>query len=214
MTLEHQYLMQEVDNLRIYEYLKERLRDAGFSTCRIRRLPVQTVIEVVVDRPGLVIGPAGQNIKNLTRELEEKFGLKNVRITVLPVEVPELDPSIMAWRIARAIERGIHFRKVAFWALSRILEAGALGAEIRISGKLTSERARTETFREGYLLKSGQPRQIYLREAVYHLLLKPGVYGIKVSILPPEAKAAEYPIEPPSPQRAEEAKSPEEQASK
>lgn len=67
------------------------------------------------------------------------------------------------------------------------MEAGGAGAEIIISGKLRTERARFEKFRDGYLPKSGDPANRNLREAVMHVQLKPGMYGIRVRILPPNA---------------------------
>jgi small subunit ribosomal protein S3 len=67
------------------------------------------------------------------------------------------------------------------------MEAGALGAEIIISGKLRTERARYEKFRAGYIPKSGEPPLRYLHRAELHVQLKPGIFGIKVRIMPPDA---------------------------
>lgn len=68
------------------------------------------------------------------------------------------------------------------------MEAGALGAEIIISGKLRTERARYEKFKAGYLPKCGDPAIKYMRKAEVHVQLKPGIYGVKVRIMPPDAK--------------------------
>jgi small subunit ribosomal protein S3 len=68
------------------------------------------------------------------------------------------------------------------------MEAGALGAEIIISGKLRTERARYEKFKAGYLPKCGDPALKYMRKAEVHVQLKPGIYGVKVRIMPPDAK--------------------------
>jgi len=68
------------------------------------------------------------------------------------------------------------------------MEAGAMGVEIIISGKLRTERARSEKFRAGYLPKSGDPAMKYVRTAVTHVQLKPGIFGVKVSIMPPNVK--------------------------
>jgi len=104
---------------------------------------------------------------------------------VVEVQNPELNAKIMAYRIARAIARGVKFRRAALIGLARIMEAGARGAEIVVSGKLTSERARTEKFTAGVIYKSGKPREELVDEATIHVLLKPGVYGVKVRIMPP-----------------------------
>ncbi|MBS7621694.1 30S ribosomal protein S3, partial [Candidatus Bathyarchaeota archaeon] len=108
--------------------------------------------------------------------------------SVSEIEVPELNPYIVATRIASALQRGVHFRRAGFWALNQVMEAGALGVEIIISGKLRTERARYEKFRSGYLPKCGDPALKYMRKAEVHVQLKPGIYGVKVRIMPPDAK--------------------------
>ena len=174
--------------LKIDEYLKKRFDKAGYGGVSITKTPLGTQVVIYATRPGLIIGRGGQVIKKLTEELREKFGLENPQISVAEVEVPELNPHIMASRIAYVLKKGVHYRRAGFWALRRIMEAGALGAEIVISGKLRTARARYEKFRAGYLPTSGDPAQKYLRKAVVHVQLKPGIFGIKVTIMPPEAK--------------------------
>jgi small subunit ribosomal protein S3 len=97
------------------------------------------------------------------------------------------------------------------------MEAGALGAEIIIRGKLRTERARYEKFKDGYLPKSGNPALTNLREAVLHVQLKPGMYGIKVRIMPPGAtfpdqikmiETAQEPAPPEKPEAAKETQQP------
>ncbi|MBS7641598.1 MAG: 30S ribosomal protein S3 [Candidatus Bathyarchaeia archaeon] len=179
---------EDIKKASIEEFLKDYLKDAGFGGVSILTTPLGTRVTLYVMRPGMVIGRGGQNIMMLSKMLEEKFGLENVQIAVADVPKPELDPYIMACQIAAAMERGIKFRRAAYWALNRIMSAGALGVEIKISGKLTSERARTEAFRAGYLPKSGDPAMKNVKTASVSVLLKPGIYGIKVSIIPPEAE--------------------------
>jgi len=174
--------------MRLEEYLAEKYSDAGFGGVTITETPLGTYVVLHVMRPGRIIGRHGMGIKELAEELETRFGLKNPQITVVEVEVPELNPHIMASRIASALERGVHYRRAIFWALRRIMEAGALGAEIVVSGKLRSDRSRFEKVTAGYLPKAGEPAMKYVRKATVHVKLKPGVYGVKVRILPPGAE--------------------------
>jgi small subunit ribosomal protein S3 len=139
-------------------------------------------------RPGSVIGRSGETIRELAKILEEQFKLSNPQISVSEIEVPELNPYIVASRIAAALERGVHFRRAGFWALNQVMEAGALGVEIIIGGKLRTERARYEKFKAGYIPKCGDPAMKYMRKAVVHVQLKPGIFGVKVRIMPPDAK--------------------------
>lgn len=151
----------------------------------ITRTPLGTNIVVYAMRPGIIIGRGGATIKNLAVSLEAKFGLPNPQVSVAEIEIPELNAQVMASRIMSTLQRGIHFRRAGFWALTQIMAAGALGAEIIISGKLRTERARKEKFREGYVPKSGEPSIRYVRRAVVHTQMKPGIFGIRVSIMPP-----------------------------
>jgi small subunit ribosomal protein S3 len=138
-------------------------------------------------RPGRVIGKRGRTIKDVTARLEKDLGIPNPIVTVVEVEVPELNPRIMASRIADALERGVHYRRSIYWALRRIMDSGAIGCEILIKGKIRSDRSRFEKVSEGYIPKSGHPSTKYLKSATAHVKLKRGIIGVTVSIIPPDA---------------------------
>ena len=188
MSSTKHFIEDSIKKAGVDEFLWKEFERAGYGGVEITRTPLGTNIVIYAMRPGMIIGRGGATIKNLAKILEEKFGLSNPQISVAEIEVPELNARVMASRIASALRRNIHFRRAGFWALSRIMEAGAMGAEIVISGKLRTERARSEKFRDGYLPKSGDPAMKYVQTAVTHVQLKPGVFGIKVSIMPPNVK--------------------------
>lgn len=131
-------------NMELDEYLKETLRETGYGGVDIQKTPIGTRITLYVTRPGLVIGRKGSGIKDLTSKLEQKFGLNNPQISVMEIEVPELNPQIMANRIAQLVERGTAFRRASMWTINTVMGAGAMGVEITIAGKLRSERAHFE----------------------------------------------------------------------
>lgn len=187
MSAARHFIVEGVKKMAIDEFLESELSRAGYGGVDITKTPLGSRVTVYAMKPGLVIGRRGMNIKELSRLLEEKFGLTNPQIAVAEIEVPELDPRIMAGRVASALQRGIHFRRAGFWALNRIMEAGALGAEISIRGKLTSRRSRNEKFRAGYMPKTGDLTRTLLRVAVMRVKLKPGMLGIQVKIVPPDA---------------------------
>lgn len=181
------FVSAAVKRTEIDEYLSLRLRDAGYGGVDIAKTPLGVRITVQAMKPGLVIGRGGETIRGLSFELGEKFGLSNPQISVSEVPIPELNPYIVASQIAQAVQRGIHFRRASFWALERVIKAGALGVEISLRGKLTSERSRHEKFRSGYLPKVGDAALRNLRSAVLNVQLKPGLWGIGVTILPQES---------------------------
>ncbi|MEM2463462.1 MAG: 30S ribosomal protein S3 [Candidatus Bathyarchaeia archaeon] len=188
MAVVKHFISKSKKRAEIDEFLQKKLEKAGYGGVNIAETPLGTHIVIYAMRPGLVIGRSGETIRELAKTLEEKFGISNPQISVSEIEVPELNPYIVATRIASALERGVHFRRAGFWALNQVMEAGALGVEIIISGKLRTERARYEKFRAGYLPKCGDPAMKYMRKAEVHVQLKPGIYGVKVRIMPPEAK--------------------------
>ena len=131
----HKYFVREnARKAEIDEYLGEDLKRAGYSKVEMTKTPLGTRVVIYAAKPGLVIGRRGQSIRDLTKVLEEKFGVENPQISVATIEFPELDPKVVASQIAMALQRGIHFRRAAYWALQRTVEAGALGVEIAIRG--------------------------------------------------------------------------------
>jgi len=182
------FIGESVKKAEIDEFLRNEFEKAGYGGVGITKTPLGTHIVIHAMRPGLVIGRGGETIRELAKVLEEKFQLSNPQISVAEIEIPELNAYVVASRITSALKRGVHFRRAGFWALNQVMEAGALGAEIIISGKLRTDRARYEKFRAGYMPKSGDPATKYMKKAELHAQLKPGIYGVKVRIMPPEAK--------------------------
>ena len=169
-------------NLELDEYLAATLKDAGYGDVDVQKTPIGTRITLYVTRPGLVIGRKGTGIKDLTTRLEEKFGLTNPQISVLEVSVPELNPKIMCNRIAQLIERGTAFRRAAMWSMNTIMNAGALGVEVAIAGKLRSERAHFEKHSSGVIPKSGDLAEKIVRIGTTSVLTKMGLMGIQLRI--------------------------------
>jgi small subunit ribosomal protein S3 len=169
-------------NMELDEYLSATLKDAGYGGVDVQKTPIGTRITLNVTRPGLVIGRKGIGIKEITSKLETKFGLTNPQISVMEVQVPELNPKIMCNRIAQLIERGTAFRRACLWTINTISNAGALGAEVTISGKLRSERAHFEKHSVGILPKSGDIADKVVKVGVTHVLTKMGLMGIQLRI--------------------------------
>ncbi len=175
-------------NAEIDEFLQRKLERAGYGGVNLSKTPLGTHVVVYAMRPGLVIGRGGETIRELAAVLEQNFKVANPQISVSEIEVPELNAFVVASRVTSALQKGIHFRRAGFWALNQVMEAGALGCEIVISGKLRTERARFEKFRAGYFPRCGEPALKYMRKTEAHVQLKPGMFGVKVKIMPPDAK--------------------------
>lgn len=188
MSIVRRIIKNNIERLKVDELLAKEYEQAGYGGITLTKTPMGAQINLYAMRPGRVIGKRGRAIKAASERLEKELGLPNPQITVIEVEVPELNPAIMAARIANALERGVHFRRSIFWSLRRIMDSGALGCEIILKGPLRSARSRFEKVVEGYVPKSGEPALRNVKKATIHVKMKRGTLGVTVKIVPPDAK--------------------------
>lgn len=182
--------------MELNEYLSSSLSEAGYGGAEVQKTPIGTKITLFVIRPGLVIGRKGSGIRDLTTRLEQQFNLENAQVSVTEVTKPELNPHIMANRIAQLIERGTAFRRASLWTINTIMGAGAMGVEITISGKLRGERAHFEKHSAGTIPKSGKVAEEVVRSSTNSILTKMGLVGIKLKISLKEETHLDFDLSP------------------
>jgi small subunit ribosomal protein S3 len=181
-------------NMELNEFLRSSLSEAGYGGAEVQKTPIGTKITLFVIRPGLVIGRKGSGIRELTTRLEQQFKLENAQVSVTEVTKPELNPNIMANRIAQLIERGTAFRRASLWTINTIMNAGAMGVEITISGKLRGERAHFEKHSAGTIPKSGRIADEVVKSSTNSILTKMGLVGIKLKISLKEENRLDFDI--------------------
>ncbi|MBW9221186.1 30S ribosomal protein S3 [Methanothermococcus sp. SCGC AD-155-M21] len=184
--IEREFIKENVMETLVDEYLKSKLPRAGYSYMDIKKTPVGTRITIFAEKPGFVIGKRGRMVKELTETIAKEYGVDNPQIEVKQIENPDLDPEIVAQKIASSLERGMHFRRVAHSAVRRVMGANAKGIIVIISGKLTGERSRTEKFMDGYMKHCGEPSEALVKKSHKLAKLKLGVIGVTVKIMPPD----------------------------
>ncbi len=186
---EKKFVTFKKEELGVREYIKKELGKAKVSDVTIEYTPVGEKIIVSTSRPGLVIGKRGEKIDELTTVLKKRFHLDNPHIKIEEIIQPLLDAQLVADEIAMMLERqgSLKFKVIAYKMLQQIMKSGALGAEIVLSGKLPSDRARRWRFSQGYLKKTGDPAKVVL-SAQSQATTMPGVVGVQIRILPPNAK--------------------------
>ena len=176
------------DEYTLREYVRNSLGKGKVSRVKIAYTPVGEKIIISTNKPGLVIGRGGERIDELTKILKKKFKLENPHVEIDEIQNPEFDAQLMADDIALSLERfgPLRFKVISYRTLQRIINAGALGVEIRLSGKLPGSRAKTWRFAQGYLKKTGDSAKVVDRaQAVAQT--RPGTVGVKVAILSPDA---------------------------
>ncbi len=188
MADEHQFIENGLQRSQIDEFFEEELGRAGYGGMEVAKTPMGTQIVLKAEKPGMVIGKGGENIRKVTTALEEKFNLEDPQIDVQEVDEPDLNARIVADRLANALERGWYFRKAGHTTIDRIMESGALGAEIVLSGKVTGARSRVEKFNRGYIKHNGEPAEEIVDEGQGVAVMKLGTIGVTVKIIPPNAE--------------------------
>lgn len=188
--IERKFVAQKMKEFQIEEFINQNLKNVGHSHTKMLKTPLGEKIVIYASRPGLVIGRKGQNIRQLTKTLKKKFELENPQIEISEIENINLDAQVMTERIVDSLERfGTQkFKGIGHRVMGDVMDAGALGIEIIISGKVPSSRAKSWRFYSGYLKKCGDIALVGVNKAYATAQLKTGIIGIKISIMPPDIK--------------------------
>ncbi len=186
MTMEYKFIDDAEIKLNISKYLGKELDKAGFSRVDIQKTPMITRISVHVLNPGRVIGRAGKSINELTDAIKNKFGINNPQISVIEVDNKMLEPLLVAKDLAFKLERSMNPRKIIEYTLKNIMDNGAMGAEIVLSGKLAAKGARSRVIRKsiGYIPKAGAVTDL-VNTGHATAYPKYGAIGVYVRIVPP-----------------------------
>jgi len=189
MTGERTFIRENTNRVLIKEFLIKKIEGAGFGGMNIQRTPMGTRINILVERPGMVIGKGGRKIKELTDAIRDNFKVDNPQIEIEEAGAKaSLNAQIMAEKLAEALERGWHFRRAGHSTVRRIMDAGAKGCQVIIAGKLTGARHRTEKFTEGHVKYCGETARQVMNTGYAVAKLKAGILGVKVRIMKPDAK--------------------------
>ncbi|KFM20549.1 30S ribosomal protein S3 [Marine Group I thaumarchaeote SCGC AAA799-D07] len=192
MTQVQNIIKDNYNMMLLNDYLRKEIKDAGFSHVVVSKTPVGTKVTLYVTKPGIVIGRKGGNIKALTDKLESDFGLKNPQIAVEEITIPELSPNVMCNRMAAHLERGTAFRRATMWTLQQVMNSGAMGVQITVSGKLRGDRSAFEKHTAGILPRAGHHAKVVVNEDIAHVQTPMGLIGIRIRIAKKENVIPEF----------------------
>ncbi len=188
MASERKFIRENTKKALLKQYLIKEIEGAGFGGMNIQRTPIGTRINLIVERPGMVIGKGGSKIKALTAQISEKFDVDNPQIEIEDAgNKAALNAQIMSEKLAEALERGWHFRRAGHSTVRRIIGAGAKGVQVTIAGKLTGARHRTEKFTQGHVKYCGETAKEVMDIGYSVAKLKAGVLGVKIMLMRPDA---------------------------
>jgi small subunit ribosomal protein S3 len=181
--MKQHFVNQAIKEVEIEEFIKTQFPQGDYSSTELQRTPLGIKIVIYTNKPGRIIGKGGKNINDMTEAIKQRFNLENPQIDVKMIRNPNLDAKIVAKQIASALEKGYNYKKIGNLTLKRIIDAGAVGAQIIISGKLGGGKGMTGKFVEGYLKHCGQPAKELVDYGFEEAQTKPGKIGVKVRIM-------------------------------
>ncbi len=181
--IEKTFVENGIKKAKLEEYLEKELKRANYSHIDMTRTPTSTHITIYAEKPSLVIGRGGHRIKKIIKAFEEDFGIENPQVDAQELDEPDMDAAAVAKNISGWLEKGGHPKRVGNTYAHRVMDGGAVGVQIEISGKLSGSRGRTEKFIEGYVKKCGNTAKEFVDSAYEVAVTKPGTLGVKVMIM-------------------------------
>ncbi|CAN0334587.1 unnamed protein product, partial [Phaeothamnion confervicola] len=143
------------------ELLTRELAEDGYAGVEVRVTPLRTEIIIRATRPQNVLGEKGQRIRELTSVVQKRFSFPDGAVELYAERVAKrgLCAQTQAESLKYKLLGGLAVRRACYGVLRFIMESGAKGAEVVVSGKLRAQRAKAMKFRDGYMIKSGRARE-------------------------------------------------------
>ena len=184
----HKMIRRNVDRQLVREYLLKETERAGFGGLTFNRTPEGTKVTLRAEQVGRVIGRRGKVIHDLQRRLHEDFDLDNPQLEVEEIEESRTNAQVMASRLASSLERGWFFRRAGHSTVQNIMDAGARGCIVILSGKITGARHRVEKFQKGHIKYCGETALELMDVGFSTAVKKLGTIGCTVRIMRPGTK--------------------------
>ncbi|HJO42756.1 MAG TPA: 30S ribosomal protein S3 [Candidatus Thalassarchaeaceae archaeon] len=179
---------RNIERQLVREFLLRETERAGFGGLEFNRTPEGTKVTLQAEQVGRVIGRRGKVIHELQRRLQEDFNLEKPRLEVNEIEEPRLNAQVMASRLASSLERGWFFRRAGHSTSQNIMDAGARGCLIILSGKISGARHRVQKFQKGHIKFCGETALEFMDEGFSTAVKKLGTIGCTVRIMRPGVK--------------------------
>lgn len=167
------------------EYFTRELAEEGYSGVEVRITPTKTEVIIRATHTNAVLGENGRRIRELTSLVQKRFKFAPGNIVLYAERVQErgLSAVTQCESIRYKLLNGLAIRRAAYGVVRYVMESGAKGVEVVVSGKLRAARAKSMKFSDGFMIHSGQPVKDFIDTATRHVLLRQGVLGVKVKIM-------------------------------
>merc|ERR1711865_22632 len=167
------------------EFLMRTLAEDGYAGCEVRVTPIRTEIIIRATRTREVLGEKGRRIRELTSVVQKRYGFPENSVELFAERVENRAACAMAQAesLRYKLLGGLAVRRACYGVIRFIMENGANGVEVIVSGKLRAQRAKGMKFKDGFLISTGEPKKHYIDSAVRHVAMRQGMLGVKVTIM-------------------------------
>lgn len=187
ISKKRKFVADGVFKAELNEFLTRELAEDGYSGVEVRVTPTRTEIIILATRTQSVLGEKGRRIRELTAVVQKRFNFPEGTVELYAEKVATRGLCAIAQceSLRYKLLGGLAVRRACYGVLRFIMESGAKGCEVVVSGKLRGQRAKSMKFVDGLMIHSGNPVRDYVDTAIRHVMLRQGVLGIKVKIMLP-----------------------------
>jgi small subunit ribosomal protein S3e len=187
ITKKRKFVADGIFKAELNNFLMRELAEDGYSGVEVRKTPTRTEVIIMATRTQNVLGEKGRRIRELTSVVQKRFNFPENTVELYAEKVGNRGLCAVAQceSLRYKLIGGLAVRRACYGVLRFIMESGARGCEVVVSGKLRGQRAKSMKFVDGLMIHSGEPVNDYIQQAVRHVLLRQGVLGIKVKIMLP-----------------------------
>ena len=171
----------------LLQLFSRQLAEDGYAGLEVRVTSATIEIIIKATRTQDVLGEKGQRIRELTSVVQKRFNFPEGAVEIFADRVANrgLNAQTQAESLKYKLLGGLAVRRACYGVLRFVMESGAKGAEVSVSGKVRGQRAKTQKFSDGYMIKTGHAYEEYVETAVRHVMMRQGVLGVKVAIMLP-----------------------------
>ena len=188
LSLKRKMVRDGVFNAELYEFLKRELAEDGFAGVEHKVTPGRTEITIRATKTKEVLGEKGRRIRELTSCIQKRFKYQEGKVALFVERVHTRGLSAMAQAESLRFKLlgGLQIRRACNGIIRFVMESGAKGCQVTVGGKIKGQRAKSMTFRDGYMIKSGTAHKLFVDHAMRHCHLRAGAIGVQVKIMLPQ----------------------------
>jgi small subunit ribosomal protein S3e len=167
------------------ELFSRQLAEDGYAGLKVQVTPQRTEIIIKATRTQDVLGEKGQRIREMTSVVQKRFNFPEGGVEIFAERVGDrgLCAQTQAESLKYKLLGGLAVRRACYGVLRFVMESGAKGAEVSVSGKVRGQRAKSQKFADGYMIKTGFAATQYVDTAVRHVMMRQGILGVKVAVM-------------------------------